>query len=304
MPISKLKKHCVESPKYREDFSERLQLELKTIEKFNVAENFLKLKKVINFLNKENVTIGTAKAITNSSLVNYLLGATNINPLDFGLLFQRYLNDRITTPYFGLNISCYNFEQSNIYKLYFENLEIHENMAIEFISKYWKKEYEKDTFNVKKWDFIELNWINSFFIGALNISESFYNNFIKELLYKAQPTNLYELINCLVFKHQSLANYYETISFDFLEKIYFQEDWLLYVSKQAEISLEEAVKVYNKLVKDEIKYDDFSKLFINLSSVEIRHLFSLQQYLANKANILSDAIILKTLNEINLNLIH
>ena len=78
--------------KYGEDLvAERLDNEITIIEEGGVEDYFLTLRDIINFCKKEKILLGSGRGSSAGSLVAYLLGLVNINPLDYDLLFSRFL---------------------------------------------------------------------------------------------------------------------------------------------------------------------------------------------------------------------
>lgn len=78
--------------KYGEDLiAERLDNEITIIEEGGVEDYFLTLRDIINFCKREKILLGSGRGSSAGSLVAYLLGLVNINPLDYDLLFSRFL---------------------------------------------------------------------------------------------------------------------------------------------------------------------------------------------------------------------
>lgn len=91
-----LKSLCVESLKKRglysnKQYFDRLILELKIINKLNLADYFLVLKEGLDVL-KEHMLINDGRGSGAGSLVNYLLDITLLDPLENELLFERFLS--------------------------------------------------------------------------------------------------------------------------------------------------------------------------------------------------------------------
>ena len=71
---------------------DRLSLELSAIEKLNQIEYFLIYAKIIEICNAEGLLRSYGRGSASGSLVNYCLDITKINPLKYGLIFERFLN--------------------------------------------------------------------------------------------------------------------------------------------------------------------------------------------------------------------
>lgn len=74
------------------EIEDRFRFELDTIKKMGFASYFLIVQDFINTAKKKNIPVGPGRGSVAGSLVAYALGITNINPLNFELLFERFLN--------------------------------------------------------------------------------------------------------------------------------------------------------------------------------------------------------------------
>ncbi len=82
-----------------QNMEERLNYELEIIEKMGFSDYFLIVWDFMKFAHQQKIMTGPGRGSAAGSLVAYVLGITNINPLQFGLLFERFLNpDRINMP--------------------------------------------------------------------------------------------------------------------------------------------------------------------------------------------------------------
>ncbi len=93
---------------------DRLEYELKMIKDMGFVSYFLIVWDFINFAKKNNIPVGPGRGSAAGSLVSYLLGITDINPLKYGLLFERFLNpERIGLPDIDIDF-CYERRQEVI----------------------------------------------------------------------------------------------------------------------------------------------------------------------------------------------
>ncbi len=78
---------------------ERLVYELKVISKMNFSGYFLIVADFINSAKERGILVGPGRGSAAGSLVCYCMGITNVNPLDYNLLFERFLNpERVSMP--------------------------------------------------------------------------------------------------------------------------------------------------------------------------------------------------------------
>ncbi|MBM4441276.1 MAG: DNA polymerase III subunit alpha [Candidatus Rokubacteria bacterium] len=78
---------------------ERLQHELRVIEKMGFAGYFLVVWDFIHYARKHGIAVGPGRGSSAGSLVAYCLEITNVDPIRYNLLFERFLNpERISMP--------------------------------------------------------------------------------------------------------------------------------------------------------------------------------------------------------------
>lgn len=82
-----------------EEIEERLQFELETIKNMGYPGYFLIVQDFINAAREMDVAVGPGRGSAAGSAAAYCLGITDIDPLKYNLLFERFLNpDRISMP--------------------------------------------------------------------------------------------------------------------------------------------------------------------------------------------------------------
>jgi len=92
--------------KLKGEIKQRLEYELETIKKTGFASYFLIVQDVVNWAKENGIITGPGRGSVGGSLVAYLTGITNINPLKYNLLFERFLNpERISMPDIDLDFT-------------------------------------------------------------------------------------------------------------------------------------------------------------------------------------------------------
>jgi len=77
----------------------RLEFELQTIERMGFASYFLIVSDYVVWAKERGVVVGPGRGSCAGSIVSYVLKITNLDPLKYGLLFERFLNpDRVSMP--------------------------------------------------------------------------------------------------------------------------------------------------------------------------------------------------------------
>lgn len=84
-------------PELLEDYSEdvlveRIERESDVIKYGQVVDYFLILRDIVNWCKKNNILLGGGRGSSSGSLISYLFGLVNTNPLHFSLIFERFLN--------------------------------------------------------------------------------------------------------------------------------------------------------------------------------------------------------------------
>ncbi len=86
---------------------DRVEHELKVIEKFGYPSYFLIAWDFVNYAKQNGIPVGPGRGSAAGSVVSYALGITNIDPLKYDLLFERFLNpERISLPDIDIDF-CY-----------------------------------------------------------------------------------------------------------------------------------------------------------------------------------------------------
>ena len=88
----------------RKDYADRLELELSVIEKMRFPGYFLIVSDFIKHAKSKNIPVGPGRGSGAGSLVAYALTITDLDPLRFGLFFERFLNpERNSMPDFDVD---------------------------------------------------------------------------------------------------------------------------------------------------------------------------------------------------------
>jgi len=101
-PITLVKSLCEDALKKKglgSEYRERLEYELSVIEQKNFGTYFLIVRDIINWAKGSGILVGPGRGSAAGSLVCYLLNITTIDPIEYKLLFDRFINiDRNDFP--------------------------------------------------------------------------------------------------------------------------------------------------------------------------------------------------------------
>ncbi len=110
--IDYLKRLCRSGLKSRygivtDELKSRLDYELEVIEKMGFADYFLIVYDFVKFAKDNNIFVGPGRGSAAGSLVAYSLNITEIDPIKYGLIFERFLNpERVSMPDIDIDF-CY-----------------------------------------------------------------------------------------------------------------------------------------------------------------------------------------------------
>jgi DNA polymerase-3 subunit alpha len=91
----------------REEYETRLDMELRVIDSMGYTDYYLIVWDFIRFARERGIIVGPGRGSGAGSLAAYCIGITNIDPLCYSLLFERFLNpERVSMPDFDIDF-CY-----------------------------------------------------------------------------------------------------------------------------------------------------------------------------------------------------
>lgn len=96
------------SARSESDYVARLEYELSVIDEMGFNAYYLIVADFVNYAKKQGIPVGPGRGSGAGSLVAFCVGITDVDPLAFGLLFERFLNpERVSMPDFDIDF-CYN----------------------------------------------------------------------------------------------------------------------------------------------------------------------------------------------------
>lgn len=94
----------IKNEEIRQEYYKRLAYELSVINNMQYAGYFLIVSDFIKWSKKQNIPVGPGRGSGAGSIVAWGLDITDLDPIEFGLLFERFLNpDRISMPDFDID---------------------------------------------------------------------------------------------------------------------------------------------------------------------------------------------------------
>lgn len=102
--IDKIKEVCRIKNITEKDYVARLEAELKVILEYHLEDYFLIVWDIVRYARDNQIQVGFGRGSAAGSLILYLLNVTTVDPLEYDLLFERFLNagrftkDRVSLP--------------------------------------------------------------------------------------------------------------------------------------------------------------------------------------------------------------
>jgi len=87
-----VRRYGTANPAAGRELSARLEFELKAVEDMGFVSYFLVVWDFIHYAKSKGIPVGPGRGSAAGSLVSYLLGITDLDPIKYGLLFERFLN--------------------------------------------------------------------------------------------------------------------------------------------------------------------------------------------------------------------
>jgi len=104
---------CLEGMKKRygtnppEEYYDRLNYELETVEKMGYTDYYLIVADFVSFAKNSGIPVGPGRGSGAGSIAAYCMGITDLDPMKYNLLFERFLNpERVSMPDFDIDF-CY-----------------------------------------------------------------------------------------------------------------------------------------------------------------------------------------------------
>lgn len=97
-----------------QSYTDRLEYELETVEKMGYTDYYLIVWDFVNFAKNKGIPVGPGRGSGAGSIAAYCIGITDIDPMKYDLIFERFLNpERVSMPDFDIDF-CYERRQEVI----------------------------------------------------------------------------------------------------------------------------------------------------------------------------------------------
>lgn len=102
--------HKIKDPDRKKEYGDRFRMEFDVIEKADLFGYFLIVWDIINYCKSQGWMVGPGRGSAAGCLISYLIGITQIDPIEFDLLFERFYNsgrnteDHISLPDIDIDV--------------------------------------------------------------------------------------------------------------------------------------------------------------------------------------------------------
>ncbi len=178
-------------------YAERLKYEFDVITGMGYSDYFLIVSDAVNYAKNNDIYVGPGRGSSSASLVSFLLNITEVDPIKYNLLFERFLNpERVTMPDIDID-----FEDTNRDKIVSYLIEKYGQMNVSNIITYGTlsaKMAARDVGRVLKFSDEELKYIANIIGPELNVTlgKAFSGEAFKRLMDGDDKYRLYKDI-CL-----------------------------------------------------------------------------------------------------------
>ncbi|WP_129623057.1 DNA polymerase III subunit alpha [Mycoplasmopsis columbinasalis] len=170
---------------------QRLNYERKVIRDFGFINYFLIIQDLIKWAKSQNIAIGPGRGSAAGSLVSYLLGITDVNPLKYDLLFERFLNpDRKTWP--DIDIDIQDDRRNEVFEYVQQKYGYANTALISTFQTMGAKNSIRDVARTLGISVAEVNRISKLIPFNATLAETYAQNFAFRDAIQQHP-NLYEL---------------------------------------------------------------------------------------------------------------
>ncbi|MDE5670974.1 MAG: DNA polymerase III subunit alpha, partial [Eubacterium sp.] len=96
------------------EYADRLEYELSTVEKMGYTDYYLIVADFVSYAKGRGIPVGPGRGSGAGSIAAYCIGITDVDPMEYNLLFERFLNpERVSMPDFDIDF-CYERRQEVI----------------------------------------------------------------------------------------------------------------------------------------------------------------------------------------------
>lgn len=144
-------------------YTDRLLYELKVINDHGFNKYFIIVHDIYSFAKNKDIMVGPGRGSVAGSLVAYLLGLTSVDPIEYGLMFERFINEsRIDFP--DIDMDFEDLRRKEVFEYLKQKYDKDKICQITTVGKLSGKSCVKDVSRVLEVPYIDANTITKFLI--------------------------------------------------------------------------------------------------------------------------------------------
>jgi len=195
-----LKELCIEGLKDRFGetvslkYKERLKYELDVIHKMGFDDYFLIVYDYVKYAKENNILVGPGRGSAAGSLVSYVLKIIEVDPLKYGLLFERFLNEkRVTLP--DIDVDFDGDKKIEVINYCIKKYGVKKVSGIITFIPFGPKQVIKDIARVVNYDMEDIDFLCNMITSKLTLKENYdmYPKIKNELKNNEELNNIYNI---------------------------------------------------------------------------------------------------------------
>ena len=154
------------------EYIQRIKYEVSIIEKLGFEDYFLIIWDLIKWAKNNDIGIGPGRGSSSGSLVSYILDITEVDPIEYGLLFERFLNpERVSMP--DIDIDIQDNRREDLVKYLFDKYGSDNTALISTFSRLGAKSAIRDVARFMNIPMHDVNLISKNISTGLTLQESY-----------------------------------------------------------------------------------------------------------------------------------
>lgn len=188
-------------------YAKRIKYEVSIIEKLGFEDYFLIIWDLIKWSKENKISIGPGRGSSAGSIVSFLLNITEVNPIEYGLLFERFLNpERISMP--DIDIDIQDTKRDEVIEYIFNKYGKNNVALISTFSRLGAKSAIRDVARHIEIPVREVNAISKLIPTNNNLSETYENSIkFRALIDSSDKYTKLMRLSCLI---EGLPRQYST----------------------------------------------------------------------------------------------
>lgn len=174
------------------NYQDRLNFELDVIKNMGFVDYFLIVYDYVLYAKKNDILVGPGRGSAAGSLVSYAIGITDVDPIEYNLLFERFLNpDRITMP--DIDIDFEYIKRGRVIDYVRDKYGFMNVAPIMTFGTLGSKQVIRDVGRVMDTPLNIIDKLSSLLDAKVSLKENYKNSQVKEFVEKEELLDIYKV---------------------------------------------------------------------------------------------------------------